>query len=196
MKRAYRVLISGLFGTVLGVGVVVAIVVLRLLAGPVDLEFLKSWVNHDFDTAGGRIHVECDQITAEWGGLSHPMRLVLHGLHAVDHEGRVMAAAPSVALTFDPRTVFSGSLAPTAITVERPVFNIELSRAGLLARIFSNASETGSQGEVVQLLVEQLLADPNSHQILGELDTVLIEQARVTVRDAANVVVWTAPAAR
>ncbi len=196
MKRAYRVLISGLFGTVLGVGIIAAIVVLRLLAGPVDLEFLKSWVNHDFDIAGGRIHVDCDQITAEWGGLGDSMRLVLHGLHAVDHEGRVMAAAPSVALTFDPRSVFRGSLSPTAITVERAVFNIELSRAGTLARIFSNTAETGSESGVVPLLVEQLLADTNSSQILGELDTVLIEQARVTVRDAANAVVWTAPAAK
>jgi hypothetical protein len=41
-----------------------------------------------------------------------------------------------------------------------------------------------------------LLAEPNGHQILGELNTVLIEQARVTVRDVANVVVWTAPSAK
>lgn len=196
MKRAYRVLISGLFGTALGLGIVAAVVVLRLLAGPVDLEFLKSYVRHDFDTAGGRIGVDCDQITAEWGGLSHPMRLVLHGLHAVDHEGRVIVAAPSVALAFDPRSVFSGSFAPTAITVERPVFNVELSRTGLLARAFSNTKEAGSQGEGVQLLVDQLLAEPNRNQILGELDTVLIEQARVIVRDAENAVIWTAPSAK
>jgi uncharacterized protein YhdP len=196
VKRAYRLLINGLFGTVFGLGIVVVVVVLRLLAGPVDLEFLKSYVRHDFDTAGGRINVDCDTITAEWGGLGSPMRLVLHGLHAVDHQGRVMAAAPSVALTFDPRSVFEGSLAPTAITVERPVFDIELSRDGMLARIFSDAEGTGSQGEVLQLLVEQLLAEPNGHQILGELNTVLIEQARVTVRDVANVVVWTAPSAK
>ena len=195
MKRAYRILISGLFGTVLGLGIIAAVVVLRLLAGPVDLGFLKPYVHHEFDTAGGRVHVDCDQITAEWGGLSNPMKLVLHGLQAVDHSGRVLVAAPSVALAFDPRNVFSGSLAPTTITVERPEFNIEMSRAGLLARIFSNASEAGSQGEIIQLLVDQLLAEPNGSQILGRLDTVLIERARVTVRDAANTVVWTAPAA-
>src|SRR3979490_1807085 len=36
VKRAYRGLISGLFGTGVGVGIIAAIVVLRLLAGPVD----------------------------------------------------------------------------------------------------------------------------------------------------------------
>ena len=196
MKRAYRLLINGLFGTVFGLGIVVVVVVLRLLAGPVDLEFLKSYVRHDFDTAGGRINVDCDTITAEWGGLGSPMRLVLHGLHAVDHQGRVIAAAPSVALTFDPRSVFKGSLAPTAITVERPVFDIELSRDGMLARIFSDAEGDRLPRRGPAIACRAIAGKPNGHQILGELNTVLIEQARVTVRDVANVVVWTAPSAK
>ena len=47
----------------------------------------------------------------------------------------------------------------------------------------------------MELLVEQLLAEPNYHSLLGQLDTVIVEQARITLRDIASGAVWIAPAA-
>ena len=45
------------------------------------------------------------------------------------------------------------------------------------------------------MLIEQLLGEPNHQSLLGQLDTVLIERARVTLRDVPSGVVWTAPSA-
>ena len=43
---------------------------------------------------------------------------------------------------------------------------------------------------------EQLMAEPNYHSLIGQLDMVLIEHAKVTIRDVKTGLTWTAPAAR
>ena len=47
----------------------------------------------------------------------------------------------------------------------------------MLRRIFSDSSSQ-SQGEAVAILVEQLLDEPNYKSLIGQLDTVRIEQAK------------------
>ena len=83
------------------VGVVVAVAALRLLAGPVNLEFLKPRIAQEFDTPAGKMRINADGIYAEWSSLSQPMRLVAVGLHVMEAGGREVARAPSVALTFE-----------------------------------------------------------------------------------------------
>ena len=101
-----------------------------------------------------------------------------------------------MALTFDPRSVFQGMLLPTSITIERPTIEAEIDReGGMLRRIFSDSSSQ-SQGEAVAILVEQLLAEPNYQSLIGQLDTVKIEQAKLTLRDTKTGITWVAPAAR
>ena len=65
----------------------------------------------------------------------------------------------------------------------------------MLRRIFSDSSSQ-SQGEAVAILVEQLLDEPNYKSLIGQLDTVRIEQAKLTLRDTKTGITWVAPAAR
>ena len=182
-------------GVVATAAVLVAVACLRLMAGPIDLEFLKSRVSQEFDTPGGKMRVHADRVYAEWSGISQPMRLVLAGLHVINSDNREVATAPSVALSFDPRNVVLGHFLPTAIVVDRPTLDADIAReGGMLRRIF--AQHETSSGEVVDLLVTQLLAEPNHASLLGQLDTVLVEHARVSVRDVPSGVLWIAPSAR
>jgi hypothetical protein len=183
-------------GVSLALAVLVVVAGLRLMAGPVDLDFLKARIAEAADVPGNDITPDADRISLEWAGLGEPMRLVFTGLRFTNGQHQVIATAPKAALTFDPRSVFQGMLLPTSITIERPAIEAEIDReGGMLRRIFSDSSSQ-SQGEAVAILVEQLLAEPNYQSLIGQLDRVKIEQARLTLRDTKTGVTWVAPAAR
>jgi hypothetical protein len=195
VKRVYRVGLRVVAGFVIGVGVLVAVVALRLMAGPIDLDFLKSRISEHFDVPDAKVKVYAERVYAEWGGLSEPVRLVLSGLKISNSAGEAIATAPSVALSFEPRSVIRGKFLPTSIIVDRPTLDADVAREGGMLRRVLASPETSSQGEVVDLLIDQLLAEPNQTSLLGQLDTVLVQRARVTIRDVASGVAWTAPAA-
>ena len=195
LKRISRVALRVVVGFVIGVGILVAVVALRLMAGPIDLDFLKSRLAQDFNLPDAKIKVHADRIYAEWSGLSQPIRLVLSGLKLSGSAGEDIATAPSVALSFEPRSVIRGRLLPTSIIVDQPTLDADVAREGGMLRRILASPETHSQGEVVDLLVDQLMAEPNQTSLLGQLDTVLVQRARVSVRDVASGIVWTAPAA-
>jgi hypothetical protein len=168
-------------------------VVLRLLAGPVDLEMLRPNFPNEFDTPDGRVRVTAEHIYAEWSGLKDPMRLVFTGLHVIDARDNEIATAPSVALSFDPRSAVRGRLLPTSIVVDRPTLAADLAReGGMLQRVLAK-TDSNSQGEFVDLLIEQLLSEPNYHSVLGQLDTVEVTNARLSLRDVPSGVMWDAP---
>ncbi len=173
------------------VAVFVAVACLRLMAGPVDLTVLQDRLSKALDTP--RMKVHADRIYAEWSGISQPLRLVLNGLKVTDAAGGTIATAPSIAFTFDARSAVRGQLLPTAIVIDKPTLNGDISReGGMLHRVMAEAG-SGSQDEVMDLLIGELLAEHNHESVFGQLDTVQIEHARVAVRDLPSSVVWLAP---
>jgi hypothetical protein len=176
-------------------GVLVTAVALRLMAGPVDLDFLKPRFLTEFQTPGGPVTVKVDRIYAAWGGLSQPMQVVFTGLHVLDASKKEIATAPSVALAFDARSAVRGELLPTSILVNEPTLDADISRdGGMLRRVFAR-TDGDSQEEFVSLLVEQLLAEHNYKSVLGQLDTVEVARARISLRDVPTGTTWVAPAA-
>lgn len=169
---------------------------LRLMAGPIDLDFLKPRFLTEFHTSDGRVRVDADRIYAEWGSLREPMKVVFEGLHVTNAQKQEIATAPSVSLSFDPRSVIRGELLPTAIVVDRPTLDADITRdGGMLKRVLAS-SESTSQGEFVDLLIEQLLSEHNYHSVLGQLDTVEVANARVSLRDVTSGIVLVAPNAQ
>jgi hypothetical protein len=183
-------------GVLIAVAVPAVVVSLRLMAGPIDLGFLRAYITHEYDSPAGKVKFDAERIYAEWAGLSEPMRLVFNGVQVVGADNQQIATAPSVALSFEPRSVIRGHLLPTAVVVERPTLDLDVAReGGMLRRVLAKGG-AGSQEKVVDLLVEQLLAEANHDSLLGQLDTVRVERARVTVRDVPSGLVWVAPTAR
>src|SRR5204863_9514217 len=62
----------------------------------------------------------------------------------------------------------------------------------MLQRVLAK-TDSSSQGEFFDLLIEQLLAEPNHHSLLGQLDTVEVTNARISLRDVPSGIVWIAP---
>lgn len=170
----------------------VAVICVRLMAGPIDLDFLRTRIAQEFDTAGGKMRIGAEHIAAEWGGLHEPMRLVFTGLRVTNEDKKTVAWAPKVSLSFEPRSVLKAIFLPTAIMVDHPSFEADITReGGMLQRVLPN-TDSSSQSEVVDLLIEQLLAKPNYTTLIGQLDTVRVEHAQVTLRDVPSGVTWIA----
>jgi hypothetical protein len=171
-------------------------VVLRLLSGPVDLEMLRPNFPNEFDTPDGRVRVTAEHIYADWSGLKEPMRLVFTNLHVTGAGGKEVASAPRVSLSFDPRSAVRGRLLPTSIVVDRPTLEADITREGGMLEQVLARSDSGSAGEFVDLLIEQLLSEPNYHSVIGQLDTVEVTNARISLRDVPSGVTWVAPDAQ
>ncbi len=184
-----------MIGVVAAVAVLVAVISLRLMSGPIDLDFLKPRIAQALDTAGGTVRVEAEHISLEWSGLRQPVRLVFKGIQVSNADKKQLATVPSVALSFAPRSVVEGHLYPTSIIVEAPTLDADIDREGGILHRVLGKTDSSSQGEVVALLLEQLLAEPNHTSLLGQLDTVIVERAHVSLRDVPSGVVWTAPSA-
>jgi hypothetical protein len=173
--------------------VLMTAVVLRLLSGPVDLEVARPFLPTEFDTPAGPVRVRAEHIYVEWSGLKQPMRLVLTGLHLTDVTNHELASAPGIAVAFDSRSVVNGHLRPVSIVVNRPNLEADIAReGGMLQRVLAR-SDPDSQAEVVDLLIEQLLSEHNDHSVLGQLNTIDVVHARVSLRDVPSGIVWLAP---
>lgn len=195
VKRTCRVVLRIAVGLVLATTALVVVAALRLMAGPVDLDFIKPRIARLIDAPGNDIHPDFDRITFEWSGISRPIRLAFTGLRFTNGQNQVIATAPEAALTFEPRSVVQGMLLPTSIAIIRPVIEADVARdGGAFQRIFTSP-EGGAQGEAISILVDQLLAEPNYNSLIGQLDSVVIERADVTIRDLKTGLTWNAPQA-
>ena len=193
VKRTCRVILRIAVGLVLAVTALTVVAAMRLMAGPVDLDFLKPRLARLIDAPGNDIHPDFDRIFFEWSGISRPIRLAFTGLRFTNGQNQVIATAPEAALTFEPRSVVQGMLLPTSIAIIRPVIEADIAReGGAFQRIFTS-QEGGAQGEAISILVDQLLEEPNYKSLIGQLDSVLIERANVTVRDLKSGLTWNAP---
>ena len=73
--------------------VLITAVALRLLAGPIDVDFLRTRIGQEFDTPAGKMRVHADRVFVEWSSLSQPMRLVLAGLRVTNASDLTVATA-------------------------------------------------------------------------------------------------------
>ena len=195
VKRTYRVVLRIAVGLVLATTALVVVAALRLMSGPVDLDFMKPRIARLIDAPGNDIHPDFDRIFFEWSGISRPIKLAFTGLRFTNGQNQVIATAPEAALTFEPRSVVQGMLLPTSIAIIRPVIEADVAReGGAFQRIFTSP-EGGAQGEAISILVDQLLAEPNYKSLIGQLDSVLVERADVTIRDLKTGLSWNAPEA-
>ena len=193
VKRTCRVVLRVTVGLVLAATALVVVAALRLMAGPVDLDFMKPRIARLIDAPDNDIHPDFDRIYFEWSGISRPIRLAFTGLRFTNGQGQVIATAPEAALTFEPRSVIQGMLLPTSISIIRPVIEADVAReGGTFQRIFTSR-EGGAQGEAIAILVDQLLAEPNYKSLIGQLDSVVVERANVTIRDLKSGLSWNAP---
>ena len=125
------------------------------------------------------------------------MRLVFTGLRFTNGENQVIATAPTASLTFDAAQRLPGH-APADLDHDRAADHRSRHRPRRrhAAPHLHEFRARSRRARRLTLLIEQLLAEPNYNSLIGQLDTVLIEQAKLTLRDVKTGLTWIAPSAR
>ena len=100
VNRTFRLCLRIVMGIAAIVAVLVVVAALRLMAGPVDLSFLKDRIASAADVPGNNIRPEVESITLEWGSISQPMQLVFHDLRFLDSAMQKRPGAPVKALAY------------------------------------------------------------------------------------------------
>ncbi|MGE3651285.1 MAG: DUF3971 domain-containing protein, partial [Reyranellaceae bacterium] len=180
---------------VVGFSALGLLLVWRLTTGPVELDFLRSYVSRSFDTPEGPVRLEAKHVRIEWAGWEQPLRLTLRGIEARDTGGTVVGSVPEVAINVSFSALIGGALAPTEIVIDRVALNAVIRKDGLIDLMLP-PPEAAPSARMLPIIVEQLLREPNTEHPLGRLTEVRIESARLRIDDQTTGFVWDAPAGR
>ena len=195
LRRVALTIAEIVAAVVVGFSVLGLLLVWRLAQGPVELDFLRSYVSRSFDTPEGPVRLGAQHVRIEWAGWEQPLRLILLGIEAKDTKGTVIGSVPAVAINVSIGALVDGALAPTEIVIDRVALNAVIRKDGLIDLMLPPA-EAAPSSRMLPIIVEQLLREPNTDHPLGRLTEVRIESARLRIDDQTTGFVWDAPAGR
>ncbi len=195
LRRVVQTIAHIVAACVVGFSALGLLLVWRLTEGPVELDFLRTYVSRSFDTPEGPVRLEAEHVRVEWAGWEQPLRLILLGIEAKDTKGAVVGSVPEVAINVSLSALVGGALAPTEIVIDRVALNAVIRKDGLIDLMLP-PPEAAPSARMLPIIVEQLLREPNTEHPLGRLTEVRIESARLRIDDQTTGFVWDAPAGR
>ncbi len=180
---------------VIGLSALGLLLVWRLTEGPIDLDFLRSYVSRSFDTPEGPVRLDAKHVRVAWSGWEQPLRLSLVGIEARDAKNTLVGLVPEVAINVSISALVTGALAPTEIVIDRVALNAVIRKDGLIDLMLP-PPEAAPSARILPIIIEQLLREPNADHPLGRLAEVRINAASLRVDDQTTGFVWDAPAGR
>lgn len=176
----------------LGLSIILPLLaVWRLSLGPVPLDFLTDDVARALSSDNGNISVSVGSTALRWGGWGEPIDVWASDVAVSNRDGREVASIPNVSLKFSNSALLRGLLAPTEVTLVRPVLTIVRSEEG---RISLGLGETsGAPVTERSSLIAQLLAPPDPTSAVGYLQSVRAVGAVLILRDHKTSRTYIAP---
>ncbi len=111
-------------------------------------------------------------------------------MRAVKSDGEVIASVPEMGVGLSFRALLHGIIAPTTLEVFHPKLRIVRGKTGEFELA---AEEAGpAAGDIMQRLVDDLIAPPDPGEPIGYLTSVVVEDADLTVVDEKRGTTWQA----
>ena len=164
-----------------------------LSKGPVKLDFLSIHIEEAVNSAKGPIRVRVGGTHLAWAGWERTLDIRVKDVRALAENDRVIARVPEMSVTFSLRALLRGIFAPTSFDIIAPRVRLIRNPTGEMALMVEEqaAVDAGLFASLVGALgVENDPARPISY-----LRRLSILNARVSVDDRLNGIVWTAPEA-
>ncbi|WP_167223756.1 DUF3971 domain-containing protein [Pelagibius litoralis] len=205
---------GGLFAALV---LIVAVAVWRFLEGPVQINFLKPYLQEAFSEIGGNT-LEIGETFLVWEDRSRD--IVLHAADIVvrDPEGKRVASLPEVAFELSSSAMLQGTVAPSQIEIIGPRirllrsadgninfggdggrFEVPETTEGSIEDLATDAGPDGAAGNDEALIlggiIKELLSERTPGNPLSFLDEVRIRDGQIFVRDDMLDLSWAAPAA-
>lgn len=191
-------IIAGLLAGMVALGGLVA---WRLHTGPIPLDFLTPHLEEALKSEGRGYTVDIDETIAVWAGWRNAVDIIATDVVVTAPDGSMLARVPELSLGLSLRALAWGTVAPTSLEAIGPSIRVIRQEDGEFALGFTDApveddavpAEAAAGMDVVDFLVDELLADPDPSRSFGYLRRVSILGGRVVVDDRVADKLYFAP---
>lgn len=187
-------IIAGLLAGMVALGGLVA---WRLHAGPVPLDFLTPHLEEALKTEGRGYTVDIDETVAVWAGWRNAVDIIATDVVVTTPDGSTLARLPELSLGLSLRALVRGNVAPTSLNAIGPNVRVIRQKNGEFQLGFIEAiddsqpvtldgpphAEPAAGWDVVDFLVDELLADPDPSRSFGYLRRISIQGGQVVFED-------------
>src|SRR6185437_4107192 len=156
----------------------VAVGAWRLMQGPVELDWALPYVQAGFARAGLGMDVTMSGVRLGIDRGTRQLDLRVEDVHLSLPSGERLASFPEMATSFSLGSLLRGRLAPTQLTVERPVVELSRDASGSISFRIGGAA-AGSGQDIAMSMIGPAEADAP----MGQLTRLRIREATVIVDD-------------
>ena len=188
--KSVRLIIEFAIGAVIGVVILGGLIIWRLSGEPVSLAFLTPYLEDALKAKDGSFTTHLDDTQLTWAGWDRALDIRLIGVRAIKSDGEVIASVPEMGVGLSFRALLRGDIAPTSLEVFRPKLRIVRGKEGG----FDIAAEDAgpAAGDILERLLNVLIAPPNTDEPTGYLTSVEITDADLTLVDEEAGTSWQA----
>ncbi|MEK7246367.1 MAG: DUF3971 domain-containing protein, partial [Pseudomonadota bacterium] len=180
----------------LGAGMAILVLVLawRLSSGPISLTFLTPYAENALNSFHPELRFRFGDTVLTWGGWDRTLDMRIQAVRVFEKTGGVIANVPEVSFSLSAQALLHGMIAPRSIELFGPrLFLARRDDGRLVIALGENQSESQ---DLLQRLLDQLLAPPDRSNPMGYLARINILGADLTLADMARGRTWRFPSAQ
>jgi len=162
----------------------------RVMQGPVQLDWLAPYVEAAFQRSGTGFKVAISGVRFGIDRTTQQLDLRAEGVRVSLPDGQPLASFPEMATSFGLGALLQGRLAPTQVTIERPVLHLVRDASGaIVAQVGSGDAPAPELGPK---MIEQLAGPRDRDPASDDLRRLSIRGATVIVDDHQTGQTWRA----
>ncbi|MEX2644607.1 MAG: AsmA-like C-terminal region-containing protein [Acetobacterales bacterium] len=174
--RCVTTVVTGLCGVLLLVAVVALWHVSR---GPVSVSFLAPYLQQSLNQQDVPVGIDLADSRLTWEGWGRTLDVAAEEVRVVGPDGSVSAVLPRLSVSLSIRSLLTGEVAPSSITVVEPAIRLVRDEKGDIS-VAGAGSGSGTEGGRI---LESVIRSDRQGGALRYLSTVRVESATVHIDD-------------
>ena len=192
IRKTSKLLLRIAAGVLAGLAVLLTLGFWRLSQGPVPLDFALPYLEDGMSSSDGSVRLAAREVTLNWAGWDRTLEVRVGSIEAISAAGETLASIPQAAVRLSMLALLGGEIAPTAIQLEKLRLRIVIDEEGRFD-IGRYQTEQEGGGQVLSLLVEQLLDRQGRIEAIRRLERVVVTGAEIVFEDRQKSLYWRAP---
>jgi hypothetical protein len=193
-RNALRAALVGLVGLGLVAVVAAGVLVLRLMRGPLRLDFLKPRLESALSAPDGSLIAKVGSVELVWQGLRRGIDLRASDLRAFARDGSNVATVPALSVWLGLEPLLHGELAATHVKLVAPLVRAVLEEDGRLSLGLGDEVEPNPENPMVTRMADDLTSRSDGSSPAAWLREVDVERARLLLDDRTSGLAWEIPA--
>ncbi len=178
-----------------------SMLVWRLMSGPVDMGFAKSYIQEALRIPEQGLTPTVDDIVLSWPDLNGPILLGFKNAKIYDKDGKAIVAVDEAALSLSKAGLLIGRISPVALIVRQPVVqvvrtadgHINFGIVGVESQPDSYGPHRAQEDTGIERIMRYIARPGREHSGLGTLEAIRIEGAKLVIEDQALKSSWVMP---